>query len=202
MMNTLTLFLTLNRDSSELSNTSFSNSHTVNPPSSSPILHPQNVHPMQTRSKSRVHQPRLHPSLFLAHCEPKTVKQALANPQWFASMKQEYKALLNNKTWDLVPLPKDRQVVGCKWVFRIKENADGSINRFKALLVAKGFHQVAGCDFNETFFPVIKPVTIRLIITLALTNKWDLFQLDVNNAFLNGYLEENICMQQPQGFES
>jgi len=66
-------------------------------------------------------------------------------------MKQEYEALLNNKTWDLVPLPKDRQAVDCKWVFRIKENVDGTVNRFKARLAAKGFHQVVGCDFNETF---------------------------------------------------
>jgi len=117
-------------------------------------------------------------------------------------MKQEYEAHLNNKTWDLVPLPKYRQIVGCKWVFRIKENVDRTVNRFKARLVAKGFHQIAGCDFNETFSPVIKPITIRLVITLALTNKWDLFQLDANNVFLNGHLEETIYMQQPQGFES
>ena len=68
--------------------------------------------------------------------------------------------------------------------------------------MAKGFHQVVGCDFNEAFSPVIKPVTIRLIITLPLTNKWDLFQLDDNNAFLNGHLNETIYMQQPRGFES
>ena len=148
---------------------------TVGSPSSNHVLPSQNVHPLQTRSKSGIHQPRLHPSLFLAHCQPKTVKQALADPQWFAAMKQEYEVLLNNKTWDLVPLPKDKQVVGCKWVFKIKENADGTVNKFKARLVAKGFHQVAGCDFNETFSPVIKPITIKLIITLALTNKWDLF---------------------------
>lgn len=73
---------------------------------------------------------------------------------------------------------------------------------FKARLMAKGFHQVVGCDFNETFSPVIKLVTIRLIVTLALINKWDLFHLDVNNAFFNGHLEEIIYMQQPQGFES
>ena len=98
---------------------------------------------MQTRSKFGIHQPRLHPSLFLAHCEPKTVKQALADPQWFDAMKQEYDTLLNNKTWDLVPLPKDRQAKGYKWVFRIKENANGTVYRFKARLVAKGFS--SGC---------------------------------------------------------
>ena len=95
---------------------------------------------MQTRSKFRIHQPRLHPSLFLAHCEPKTVKQALTDPQWFVAIKQEYEALLNNKTWDLVPFPKDKQAMCCKWVFRIKEKVDGTVNRFKARLVAKEFH--------------------------------------------------------------
>ena len=112
-------------------------------------------------------------------------------------MKQEYKALLNNKTWDLVPLPKDRQAMGCKWAFKIKENVDGIVNMFKVRLVAKGFHQVASSEFNETFSSVIKPITIKLIITLSFTNKWDLFQLDVNNAFLNGHLEETIYMQHP-----
>jgi len=110
---------------------------------------------MQTKSNSGIHQSRLHLSLLLAHCEPKIVNQTLADPQWFAAMKQEYEAFLNNKTWDLVPLPKDRQVVGCKWVFIIKENVDGTVNRFKARLVTKGFHHIVGYDFNETFSPVI-----------------------------------------------
>ena len=74
-------------------------------------------------------------------------------------------------TWDLVSLPPYRKAVGCKWVFREKENADGIVNRYNARLVAKGFHQVAGSDFNESFSPVIKLVTVRLILTLALTNK-------------------------------
>ena len=81
------------------------------------------------------------------------------------------------------------------------ENADGFVNRFKARLVAKGFHQVHGFDFHETFSPVIKPVTIRIILTLALSYGWKLFKLDVNNAFLNGTLEETILMKQPPGFE-
>ena len=110
---------------------------------------------MQTRSKSRIHNPWLHPSLFLTHSEPKTVKQALANSDWLTAMQQEYDALLKNKTWDLVPLPPNRQAIGCKWVFRVKENVDGYINKFKARLVAKGFHQVHGFDFHETFSPLI-----------------------------------------------
>ena len=123
----------LNRYSSELLSTSSSSSSDL-------VLPSQNVHSIQTRSKSVIHQPRPHPWLFLAHCEPKTIKQALTDPQWFAAMKQEYKALLQNKTSNLVPLPKYKQVVHCKWVFIIKKNVDGIVNKFKARLVAKGFH--------------------------------------------------------------
>jgi len=137
----------------------------------------------------------------LVHSEPKSVKHALAAPNWLAAMEQEYQALMKNHTWDIVPLPSDRKAVGCKWVFRVKENADGSINKYKAQLVAKVFHQVHGFDFHETFSLVVKPITIRLILTLALTNGWDLFQLDVNNAFLNGVLDETVYMVQPPGFE-
>jgi len=117
-------------------------------------------------------------------------------------MKSEYEALLSQHTWDLVPLPSNRKPVWCKWVFRIKNNLDGSINKYKARLVAKGFTQVPGFDYKETFSPVIKPVTIRIILTLTLTNGWDLFHLDVNNAFLNSSLDETDYMIQPPGFES
>jgi len=126
-----------------------------------PNFVPVNTHPIQTRSKFGIHNPRLHPSLFLTHSEPKNVKQALANADCLTAMRQEYDALLKNRTWNLVPLPLNRQAIGCKWVFRVKENVDDSINRSKARLVAKGFHQVHGFDFHETFSPVIKPVTIR-----------------------------------------
>ena len=95
---------------------------------------------MQTRSKSGIHNPRLHPSLFLADFEPKTVKHALKNSNWFAAMQEEYDALLKNRTWDLVPLPANRQAIGYKWVFRVKEIVDGSINKFKARLVAMGYY--------------------------------------------------------------
>lgn len=161
-----------------------------------------NTHPMQTRSKCSIVCTKLQPTLLLTHVEPRNVKQALQDPNWFAAMQEEFHALQRNRTWSLVPLPPNRTTIGCKWVFRVKENADGSLNKYKARLVAKDFHQQAGFDFNETFSPVIKPVTIRIILTLALTYGWSLQQLDVNNAFLNGLLEEDIYMQQPQRFVS
>jgi histone deacetylase 1/2 len=157
---------------------------------------------MTTRAKTGFTQPRLEPRLLLTHSEPKNVKQALLDPKWKTAMQEEYDALLQNKTWSLVPLPSHRQAIGCKWVFRVKENPDGSVSRYKARLVAKGFHQRQGFDFTETFSPVVKPVTIRLILTIALTHKWSIQQLDVNNAFLNGLLEEEVYMTQPPGFDS
>jgi histone deacetylase 1/2 len=152
---------------------------------------------MTTRAKTGFAQPKLR--LYLAHTEPKTVKQALLDPQWKNAMQAEYDALIQNKTWSIVSLPPHRQAIGCKWVFRVKENPDGSVNRYKARLVAKGFHQRQGFDFTETFSPVVKPATIRLILTIAITHKWSIQQLDVNNAFLNGILDEEVYMAQPQG---
>lgn len=126
----------------------------------------------------------------------------MANPLWHKAMEEEYNDLLKNQTWSLVPLPPNRTSIGCKWVFRTKENPDGSINKYKARLVAKGFHQQPGFDYTETFSPVVKPVTIRVILTLALTHGWQLKQIDVNNAFLNGFLQEEVYMDQPPGFQS
>nr|KYP74150.1 hypothetical protein KK1_006817 [Cajanus cajan] len=109
---------------------------------------------MQTRSKSGISKPKLYSSILLVESEPKSARQALKDPKWLAAMQQEYNALINNNTWTLVNLPQNRKAIGCKWVFRIKENPDGTVNRYKARLVAKGFHQQPGFDFNETFSPV------------------------------------------------
>ena len=116
-------------------------------------------------------------------------------------MTAEYNALLTNNTWSLCPRPRHKQVVRNKWVFKIKQRSDGSIDRYKARLVAKGFDQVDGIDFTETFSPVIKPATIRLALALAIHYNWSIRQLDISNAFLHGYLEEEVYMEQPQGFE-
>ncbi|WJX96151.1 hypothetical protein P8452_77393 [Trifolium repens] len=157
-----------------------------------------NNHPMVTRGKTG----NLKPKAFLANLEPTSIKTALADSKWSQAMKDEYQALINNKTWTLVPLPPHRKAIGCKWIFRVKENPDGTINKYKARLVAKGFLQTPGFDFTETFSPVVKPVTIRIILTLAVTYKWTVQQIDINNAFLNGLLQEEVYMKQPAGFEN
>jgi hypothetical protein len=91
--------------------------------------------------------------------------------------------------------------MGYKWVFRVKRKLDGSIDRFKAQLVAKGYNQHRGQDYKETFNLVVKPAIIRIIITIAILNGWSLRQLDINNAFLNGRLTDDVYMMQPSGFK-
>src|SRR3954466_3666217 len=134
--------------------------------------------------------------------EPKGFKTAAKHPQWVAAMNEEFKALHLNHTWDLVPRPAHKNIVGSKWVFHIKYLVDGTVDRFKARLVAKGFTQQPGIDFNDTFSPVVKAAIVRVVISLAISNKWPLRQLDVKNAFLNGHLQEEVYMEQPQAIQT
>jgi Reverse transcriptase (RNA-dependent DNA polymerase) len=115
-------------------------------------------------------------------------------------MAKELDALAHNNTWSLVPASQATNIIGCKWVFKTKRNSDGTIERHKACLVAKGYNQQEGIDYTDTFSPVIKPTTIQLVLTLAVTSNWPIKQLDVNNAFLHGSLNEEIYMAQPPGF--
>jgi hypothetical protein len=105
-------------------------------------------------------------------------------------MTTEFQALLHNNTWSLCPRPQHQNVFRNKWVFKIKQKPDDNVDRYKARLVAKGFDQLCSIDYHDTFSPVIKPATIRLLLVLAVNFHWTLKQLDVSNAFLHGFLDE------------
>ena len=163
---------------------------------------PTPTHSMQTRAKSGIFKPKV---CYIAqpdylHTEPPSYKVAVQYPQWCTAMQEEYDALQRQGTWSLVSPPPSKNIVGCKWVYKLKHNSDGSISRYKARLVAKGFHQQYGVDYAETFSPVVKPPTVRLVISLAVSLNWPLRQLDVRNAFLHGTLQEEVYMQQPPGY--
>lgn len=123
--------------------------------------------------------------------EPSTVAQALKDKIWRGAMSEKY---------DLVPPHPSQNVVGCRWVFKLKFLPSGDINRHKAGLVAKGYNQEYGVDYAETFSPVIKTTTIRLVLGVAVRKSWPIIQLDVNNAFLQGTLTKEVYMKQPPRF--
>ena len=132
--------------------------------------------------------------------EPATVGEALQSEHWVSAMNSEFQALQRNKTWHLVPLKSGKNLIDCKWVYKVKRKADGSIDRYRARLVAKGFKQRYGIDYEDTFSPVVKAATICLILSIAVSNRWSLRQLDVQNTFLHGVLEEEVYMRQPPGY--
>lgn len=132
--------------------------------------------------------------------EPRHFKQAVDLPQWQQAMSEEMNALTKNGTWSLVPRTPRMNVVGSRWIFKIKHWANGDIERHKARLVAQGYTQHEGVDFDETLSPVVKPPTIRSILAIAHSRSWNIQQLDVRNAFLNEILQEEVYMSQPPGF--
>lgn len=117
-------------------------------------------------------------------------------------MAEEIHALEENKTWIIEELPPGKKPINCKWVYRVKYKFDGTIERFKAHLVVRGDHQLEGFDFNETFAPVAKMSSVRMFLSVAIARGWELHQMDVNNAFLHGDLEEDVYMRLPPGFSS
>jgi Reverse transcriptase (RNA-dependent DNA polymerase) len=115
-------------------------------------------------------------------------------------MSHEVNALASNNTWTLVPDPTNQKVICSKWVYKIKRKANSDIERYKTRLVAKGYNQEAGVDYEETYSPVVRATTIRAILSLATSHNWSINQLDVSNIFLNGNLTEKVYMAQPHGF--
>jgi hypothetical protein len=132
--------------------------------------------------------------------EPTCFEQEARNRKWDNAMDEEMVALDASATWELVALPKDNKAIGCKWVYKVKHNVDGSVSRYKARLVAKGYAQTYGIDYEETYSPVAKMTTIRAIIVMATTKGWFLHQMDVKNVFIHRDLQEEMYMEQPPGY--
>ncbi|XP_075499123.1 uncharacterized protein LOC142537497 [Primulina tabacum] len=132
--------------------------------------------------------------------EPQYYHEAITDPRWRNAMDLELSALESNCTWDIVDLPVNKKPIGCKWVYKIKHNPDGTMDRFKARLVANGYTQQQGIDYHDTFSPTAKIVTIRCMLSLAAIKGWNLHQMDVTNAFLQGDLDEEVYMDMPLGY--
>lgn len=142
---------------------------------------PVNQHPMQTRSKSGISKPKFcYKATRLFLTEPLNYKIASSYPNWCKAMDAEFDAQQKQKTWELVPLPPNVNLVGCKWVYKLKLPSDGSIAHYRAKLVAKGFHQQPSIDYTETFSLVIKPATVKLVLAIAVSFNWVTRQLDVS----------------------
>ncbi|CAL8134140.1 unnamed protein product [Prunus armeniaca] len=133
---------------------------------------------------------------------PTKISEALKDPKWVQAIKEEMRALKKNQTWTLQTIPRGKKTIGCRWVFTIKHNADGSIERYKARLVAKWYTQTYGINYEETFAPVAKLNTVRVLLSLAANLDWPLHQFDVKNAFLHGELAEEVYMDIPHGYNT
>lgn len=138
----------------------------------------------------------------IAGTEPTTFAEAVKDEGWRKAMQLEIDALEKNNTWTLEYLPPGKKAIGSKWVYKIKYNSDGSVECLKAWLVILGNHQIEGIDYNETFAPTAKMVTVRTFLAVAAAKNWELHQMDVHNAFLHGELEEEVYMKLPPGFDS
>ena len=165
----------------------------------------ENRHSMTTHSRNNIVKPVAKYNLSATlECDPywiqSTWQQAMKHKHWRDAMSREFTSTNENRTWDLEEASQHMNVVGCRWVFTIKYNPDGSIDIYKARIVAKSYHQQQGIDYGDTFCPVIKSTTIRIVLGLAVNHDWPVRQIDVNTAFLQGHLQEEVFMSQPPGF--
>jgi hypothetical protein len=139
--------------------------------------------------------------MLLDHDEPTNYEEAMMSPdsdKWLEAMKSEIGSMYENKVWTSVDLPDDRQAIEDKWIFKKKTAADGNVTIYKAQLVAKGFRQVQGVDYNQTISPVAMLKSVRIMLAIAAF--YEIWQMDVKTAFLNGFLKEELYMMQPEGF--
>uniref|UniRef100_A0A8R7UH22 Reverse transcriptase Ty1/copia-type domain-containing protein n=1 Tax=Triticum urartu TaxID=4572 RepID=A0A8R7UH22_TRIUA len=158
---------------------------------------------MRTRGKTGYAMPKKILDLHVSDAPsplPSSYRAALKDPNWHAAMLDEFNALIRNDTWSLVPCPAGVNVVTGKWIFRHKLHPDGTLARYKARWVVRGFTQQPGVDYGETFSPVVKPATIRVVLSIATANAWPIRQMDAKNTFLHGDLAETVYCEQPAGF--
>jgi len=153
----------------------------------------------RVKTRSKLNQMIGH-CAFVSHIEPKNFKDANVDPNWICAMQEELAQFERNKVWELVPKPNNRMIIGTKWVFRNKKDENGNVIRNKARLVAQGYKQQEGIDFEETFAPVARLESIRMLLAYASNKNFKLFQMDVKSAFLNGFIDEEVYVNQPQGF--
>ena len=139
--------------------------------------------------------------VLLSEIEPNNLEEALNDINWINSMQEELNQFQRNNVWNIVPRPKGKSIIGTKWVFKNKLDEDGKITRNKARLVAKGYSQEEGIDFDETYAPVARLEAIRLMLAYASYKDFKVFQMDVKSAFLNGFIKEEVYVEQPPGFE-
>lgn len=166
---------------------------------------PANIHPMGTRGKNQIRKPNLKHSLLTIKTQkvppiPTTVTQAMRDENWRNAMGEEIDAQIRNRTYELVPPRPYQNIISTKWVYSYKYFPDGTLRRHKARWVARGCKQQQGLDYSETFSPVVKSLTIRLVLQLDVSRAWQIKQLDVNNAFLQGTLSDEVYVSQPPGF--
>ena len=137
--------------------------------------------------------------------DPINYKEALEDvdvQEWQKAMDREMESMYSNSVWSLVEAPKGVKPIGCKWIYKRKRGSDGKVETFKARLVAKGYTQKEGIDYEETFSPVAMLKSIRILLAVAASLDYEIWQMDVKTAFLNGNLNEDIYMQQPEGFKA
>ena len=130
----------------------------------------------------------------------KQIMKSEDKSKWQEAMDAEMKSIMQHETWELVELPKNKKAIGCRWLFKVKKNADGTVNKYKARLCAKGFTQRLGVDFTETFAPVAKMTSIRTMLAIAAEKDLEIQQFDIDTAFLYGKINEELYMDQPDGY--
>jgi hypothetical protein len=133
--------------------------------------------------------------------EPSTFKEATGRQVWRDAMMEEYNSIMKNNVWEVVPRPEGKSMVTSRWLYKLKHVADGSIEKYKARFVARGFSQVEGVDYDETFASVVRYTPIKAVISIAAEMGWKIHRMDVKTTFLNGLIQEVVYIEQPLGFE-